>query len=131
MLRPPTGHTRCGRRHRGRRDVEPVPVRPHPTGVSLPGGRGPVVGRIAAVASALREVFTADDPDVAVGYVNDLLAEFRVQPRLARHGDQSWWHLHYTGTVGGLAGEWAGACAAAFRVRARSADPATRTGVER
>lgn len=74
---------------------------------------------LADAADALAAVFAAvadGDVDGAVDQVNNLVRETATQPLLTRHAGQDWWHLHYAGTVGGHAGEWIGACAAALAV---------------
>lgn len=73
---------------------------------------------LATLAQTLRRIFgcVADaDLDTAARLVNELLDETRTQPHLALH-DEQLWHLHYSGTTGGLAAEWAGTCAAALAV---------------
>ena len=73
---------------------------------------------LATLAATLRSVFAsvADrELDTAAEQVNRLLDNTRAQPRLNRHDEQPW-HLHYHGTSGGLAAQWAGACATALAI---------------
>lgn len=70
-------------------------------------------------AQTLRAVFTAvteDDLAAAARHVNALLAGTGTRPALVRHESDPAWHLRLTGTAGGVAGEWAGTCAAGLAV---------------
>lgn len=70
-------------------------------------------------AHVLRAVFTAvadDDLAAAAAHVNTLLESTGTRPVLVLHDGDPSWHLHQAGTIGGLAGEWAGACAAGLAV---------------
>lgn len=85
---------------------------------SVRGITAPEAEELAEVATAVRAVFTATaggDVDSAAEQVNALLDTTGAQPRLERHGGQSW-HLHYHGTAGTLAAQWAGTCAAGLAV---------------
>ncbi|NBH07466.1 CGNR zinc finger domain-containing protein [Amycolatopsis sp. SID8362] len=71
------------------------------------------------VAEELAPIFAAAaeaDHDGAAERANRLLEHYATQPRLVRHLGQDFWHLHFAGTRDGVAGEWAGACAAALAV---------------
>jgi predicted RNA-binding Zn ribbon-like protein len=73
---------------------------------------------LVPVAHALREVFdaaAAGDVDTAAARVNRLLEDTRARPRLARHDGEPW-HLHFHGTGGSFADEWAGPCATGLAV---------------
>ncbi|GAA1622922.1 CGNR zinc finger domain-containing protein [Nonomuraea maheshkhaliensis] len=73
---------------------------------------------LAAVAARLRAVFTAvanDDADSAARRVNALLEEFHARPRLDRHDGEPW-HLHFHGSGGTRAGEWAASCATGLAI---------------
>lgn len=74
--------------------------------------------QLATFAVALRVVFASaavEDLDAAAHQVNRLLHKTRAQPSMARH-DEDLWHLHFSGTAGGVALEWAGACATALGI---------------
>lgn len=74
---------------------------------------------LVRVAEELAPIFAsaADaDYDTAAEQANRLMQHHGAQPRLVHHRGLEWWHLHYAGTRGGVAGEWAGACAAALAV---------------
>lgn len=76
-------------------------------------------GSMVRTAEELAPVFASAaeaDYDSAAERANRLMEHHGAQPRLVRHLGQDWWHLHYAGTRGGVAGEWAGACAAALAV---------------
>ncbi|MFT7867544.1 MULTISPECIES: CGNR zinc finger domain-containing protein [Amycolatopsis] len=71
------------------------------------------------VADELASIFASAaeaDYDGAAAGANRLMEHYAAQPRLVCHPGQDWWHLHFAGTRGGVAGEWAGACAAALAV---------------
>ncbi|PPK68546.1 CGNR zinc finger domain-containing protein [Actinokineospora auranticolor] len=75
--------------------------------------------RLRRAATTLRGVFAAvadDRLSEAATLVNDELVDHQVRPVLLRHDDDPTWHVHQLGTVGGLAGQWAGTCAAALSV---------------
>ncbi|GAA0366895.1 CGNR zinc finger domain-containing protein [Microbispora corallina] len=75
-------------------------------------------GELAQVAVALRGVFEASgrgDVDAAAHLVNGLLAETDARPHLDRHDGEPW-HLHYHGTGGTLAGDYAASCATGLAV---------------
>ncbi|MBM7774955.1 putative RNA-binding Zn ribbon-like protein [Actinokineospora baliensis] len=86
---------------------------------------------LVEAATTLRGVFTAvasGGLEDAVRLVNEAMAEHEVRPILLRHDDDPTWHIHQLGTVGGLAGQWAGTCAAALSVVIGS-PAATRLGL--
>ncbi|GLY39373.1 hypothetical protein Amsp01_053970 [Amycolatopsis sp. NBRC 101858] len=73
--------------------------------------------RVTGFAARFRAVFTAaaeEDFAAAAHEVNRLIRDTAAQPELVLHGDDPHWHLHYSGTAGGAAATWAGACAAAL-----------------
>lgn len=73
---------------------------------------------LAAVARELRAVFeavAAGDVDAAARQVNRLLEETSARPRLERHDGEPW-HVHFHGTAGTLAAEWAAPCATGLAV---------------
>jgi predicted RNA-binding Zn ribbon-like protein len=73
---------------------------------------------LAGVAAALRVVFDSvarGDADEAARQVNKLLAETDARPHLERHDGEPW-HLHFHGTGGTRAGDWAASCATALAV---------------
>ncbi|WP_370022181.1 CGNR zinc finger domain-containing protein [Planotetraspora sp. GP83] len=73
---------------------------------------------LAGVAARLRGVFesVADgDIDAAANQVNGLLAETSARPHLDRHDGEPW-HLHFHGTGGTLAGNWAASCATGLAI---------------
>ncbi len=75
-------------------------------------------GEYAEVAARLRAVFQAvadDDIDTAATQVNSLLDESRARPMLQRHDGEPW-HLHFHGTGGTLAGDWAASCATGLAI---------------
>lgn len=85
----------------------------------LPLLSGAEAAAMVRVAEELAPIFTAAaeaDHDAAAEQANRLMERHGAQPRLVRHPGHDWWHLHYAGTHGGVAGEWAGACAAALAV---------------
>ncbi|GLW91112.1 CGNR zinc finger domain-containing protein [Actinokineospora globicatena] len=87
--------------------------------------------QLCHAAIGLRGAFTAlaaDEFADAARRVNGALIEHQVRPVLLRHDDDPTWHVHQIGTVGGVAGQWAGTCAAALSVVIGSA-AATRLGV--
>ncbi|GAA1306609.1 hypothetical protein Psi02_24290 [Planotetraspora silvatica] len=70
------------------------------------------------VAAALRVVFESvarGDADEAARQVNTLLKETDARPHLDRHDGEPW-HLHFHGTGGTRAGDWAASCATALAV---------------
>ncbi|GAA2996519.1 CGNR zinc finger domain-containing protein [Actinokineospora diospyrosa] len=88
-------------------------------------------GGLAGAATTLRGVFTAAAAGGladAAHLVNEVMADHQVRPVLLRHHDDPTWHVHQLGTVGGVAGQWAGTCAAALSVVIGS-PAATRLGV--
>jgi predicted RNA-binding Zn ribbon-like protein len=88
------------------------------TGAGVPDLSPAEVERLAAYSARLKEVFAAvaaEDVDRAARQVDLLLQETQVRPAMVKHDEQGW-HVHYRGTSGGLAGEWAGLCAAALAV---------------
>ncbi|MEV0622574.1 CGNR zinc finger domain-containing protein [Nonomuraea sp. NPDC050404] len=73
---------------------------------------------LAEVAARLRAVFAAlasGDVDSAATQVNTLLAETRARPMLERHDGEPW-HLHFHGTGGTTAGDWAASCATGLAI---------------
>jgi hypothetical protein len=73
---------------------------------------------LAGLAGRLRVVFdavSAGDIDTAALQVNRLLEETSAQPRLERHDSQPW-HVHFHGTSGTLAGDWAAAGATGLAI---------------
>ncbi|MEV0383283.1 CGNR zinc finger domain-containing protein [Nonomuraea sp. NPDC050643] len=73
---------------------------------------------LARVAARLREVFTAvadGDIDAAALRVNALLEETHARPMLERHDGEPW-HLHFHGSGGTLAGDWAASCATGLAI---------------
>ncbi|GAA3645342.1 hypothetical protein GCM10022224_004940 [Nonomuraea antimicrobica] len=73
---------------------------------------------LAAVAGRLRAVFAAvaaADLDTAATEVNALLRETDARPRLERHDGEPW-HLHFHGTGGTMAGDWAASCATGLAI---------------
>ena len=87
-------------------------------------------GQLAGWSATMRAVFAAvaaGDLDTAAGHVERMLQETATRPSMARH-DEQLWHVHYQGTSGGVAGQWAGTCAAALGVVLGS-DARSRLGV--
>ncbi|MGP4100230.1 CGNR zinc finger domain-containing protein [Nonomuraea sp. KM90] len=78
-----------------------------------------VEGReFAEVAARLRAVFAAvadGDVDSAATRVNALLEETHARPRLERHDGEPW-HLHFHGSGGTTAGDWAASCATGLAI---------------
>ncbi|MEV6157446.1 CGNR zinc finger domain-containing protein [Nonomuraea sp. NPDC052129] len=75
-------------------------------------------GAYAEIAARLRLVFeavAADDIDTAATQVNTLLEESHARPTLQRHDGEPW-HLHFHGTGGTLAGDWAASCATGLAI---------------
>ncbi|MEU7741884.1 CGNR zinc finger domain-containing protein [Nonomuraea sp. NPDC049158] len=75
-------------------------------------------GAYAEIAARLRVVFeavAADDIDTAATQVNSLLEESHARPTLQRHDGEPW-HLHFHGTGGTLAGDWAASCATGLAI---------------
>ncbi|GII31076.1 CGNR zinc finger domain-containing protein [Planotetraspora mira] len=73
---------------------------------------------LTVVAAALRVVFESvarGDADEAARQVNELLEETDARPHLDRHDGEPW-HLHFHGTGGTRAGDWAASCATALAV---------------
>ncbi|SDK99759.1 Conserved protein containing a Zn-ribbon-like motif, possibly RNA-binding [Nonomuraea maritima] len=73
---------------------------------------------LAAVAARLRAVFAAvadGDVDGAAERVNALLAETQARPLLERHDGEPW-HLHFHGSPGTTAGDWAASCATGLAI---------------
>ena len=86
--------------------------------------------QLAGWATTLRAVFAAvadDDLDAAAAHVDRMLERTATRPSMARHDEQRW-HVHYRGTTGGLADQWAGTCAAALGIVLGS-DARTRLGL--
>ncbi|TDD82277.1 CGNR zinc finger domain-containing protein [Actinomadura rubrisoli] len=76
------------------------------------------MAELAAVARRLRAVFeaiAAGDVDGAAGQVNRMLEETQARPRLERHDGEPW-HVHFHGTGGSFADDWAGPCATGLAV---------------
>ncbi|GAA3110008.1 CGNR zinc finger domain-containing protein [Streptosporangium carneum] len=73
---------------------------------------------LAEIAARLRVVFdavTAGDVDTAAVRVNGLLEETRARPLLQRHDGEPW-HLHFHGSGGTVAGDWAASCATGLAI---------------
>ncbi|GAT70748.1 RNA-binding protein [Planomonospora sphaerica] len=73
---------------------------------------------LAGVAARLRAVFdavAAEDVDEAALRVNALLEETRARPLLQRHDGEPW-HLHFHGTGGTAAEDWAASCATGLAI---------------
>jgi predicted RNA-binding Zn ribbon-like protein len=73
---------------------------------------------LAGTATILREVFESierGDIDAAAGIINDLLSDTSARPYLLRHDNESW-HLHFHGSKGDPAQDWAAGCATALAV---------------
>jgi predicted RNA-binding Zn ribbon-like protein len=69
--------------------------------------------QLAEVAASLRAVFEAvaeSDVDTAALRVNRLLEETDARPHLTHHDGEPW-HLHFHGSGGTFAGDWAASCA--------------------
>jgi len=85
---------------------------------------------LAGWSGAMQAVFAAvacGDLDTAAGQVEQMLERTATRPSMARH-DEQLWHVHYCGTTGGVAGQWAGTCAAALAIVLGS-DARARLGV--
>jgi predicted RNA-binding Zn ribbon-like protein len=85
---------------------------------------------VAAIAGQLREVFVAieeHDLDAAAAQLNQLLQHSGARPHLLQH-DGGPWHLHYHGSAGDPAQDWAAGCATALAVVVGS-EHADRLGV--
>ncbi|MFC4117457.1 CGNR zinc finger domain-containing protein [Nonomuraea zeae] len=73
---------------------------------------------LAHVAERLRRVFAAvavADIDTAANQVNELLVETSARPMLEKHDGEPW-HLHFHGTSGTVAGDWAASCATGLAI---------------
>ncbi|PZG38753.1 hypothetical protein C1I98_24300 [Spongiactinospora gelatinilytica] len=86
------------------------------------GGRAQIadeeVAELTGIAAELRAVFTAvgrGDVDAAAVQVNRLLEEYRARPHLDRHDGEPW-HLHFHGSDGSPARDWAASCATGLAV---------------
>jgi hypothetical protein len=64
------------------------------------------VAEMHAAAVLLREVFAADDVDVAAATLNRLLSENTGTVRLSSHGGNTPWHPHLDRDDNGPLGEW-------------------------
>jgi len=73
---------------------------------------------LTGLALRLRAVFeavAAGGIDAAAHQVNALLEESHARPELQRHDGEPW-HLHFHGSGGTMAGDWAASCATGLAV---------------
>lgn len=85
---------------------------------SYAGTTEPDGAALAEVAARLRTVFAAvaaGDIDTAATQVNTLLVESDARPMLERHDGEPW-HLHFHGSGGTVAGDWAASCATGLAI---------------